>query len=35
MRKPDTHNFSMTNSYLQPEEQDPLRSIQVSYRKQH
>lgn len=34
MRKADSHSFSMANSYLQPEDQDPLRSIQVSYRKQ-
>ena len=35
MRKADSHKFSMANSYLQPEDQDPLRAIQVSYLKHH
>lgn len=34
MRKANSHNFSMSNNYVQPEEQDLFRNIQVSYRKQ-
>lgn len=34
MRKANSHNFSMANNYVQPEDQDPLRNIQVSFRNQ-
>lgn len=34
MRKANCQNQAMVNNYLQPEDQDPLRNIPISYRKQ-
>lgn len=34
MRKANCQNQTMVNNYLQPEDQDPLRNIPISYRKQ-
>lgn len=33
MRKANSHNFSTVNNYVQPEDQDHFRNIQVSYRQ--
>lgn len=34
MRKANSHNFSMVNNYVQPEDQDYFRNIPSSYRNQ-
>lgn len=33
MRKANSHNYSTSNNYVQPEDQDLYRNIQVSYRQ--
>jgi hypothetical protein len=35
MRKATSYNFSASNGLIQPEDFDPLRNIEVSYRSQY
>lgn len=35
MRKANSYNSPVNNNYIQPEDQDQLGNIQISYRKQY